>query len=243
MSLTSLSLWISPRSSESEVAAVNSTWRVVSQPPERCKATTQQNMSTIWQCVCVLVCVSVLHDAMSHFDRSFVYKDSVKFSISARGAGELEASVLLYFWFCSFCSCSRTCCSTSATVVNLNVKKHKLGQKRHVKTLKVKVLLISSHHFSRLSRQVSTGLPMQAICCLHFHSGSSTSVRVATISFVSFKMFTICCSNICATKTQKTLSMSWGITAATNYWFQCGVICWLFLDYLRFCLAVSDQKV
>ena len=130
MSLTSLSLWISPRSSESEVAVVNSTWWVVSQPPERCRATTQQkhvnNMRVcVCVCVCVLVCVSVLHDAMSHFERSFVYKDSVKVSISAKGAGELAASVLLYFWFCScsFCSCSRTSCSTSATVVNLNVKK------------------------------------------------------------------------------------------------------------------------
>lgn len=85
---------------------------------------TAKHVNNMTVCVCVLVCVSVLHDAMSHFDRSFVYKDSVKFSISARGAGELEALVLLYFWFCSFCSCSRTCCSTSATVVNLNVKKN-----------------------------------------------------------------------------------------------------------------------
>lgn len=83
---------------------------------------------------------------------------------------------------------------------------------------------------------------MQAICCLHFHSGSSTSVRVATISSAPFKMFTICCSNICATKTQKTLSKSWGITAATNYWYQCGVIIIYLLIICCFVLLFLTRK-
>lgn len=60
-----------------------------------------------------------------------------------------------------------------------------------------------SYHFSRWSRLVSTGLPTQAICCLCFHWGSSTSVRVTTICSACFKMLPICPSTVCNKKKHK----------------------------------------
>lgn len=97
MSLTSLSLWISPRSSESEVVVVNSTWRVVSQPPERCRATTQQNMSTIWQCVCVSLCVCITWCHVSLWQKFCVQgqREILDFCQGSRRVGGAGAVVLL----------------------------------------------------------------------------------------------------------------------------------------------------
>lgn len=61
----------------------------------------------------------------------------------------------------------------------------------------------TSYQFWRLSREVLTGLPMQANCCLRFQLGSSTSVRVCTISSATFLMFIMKSSNICITKTPR----------------------------------------
>lgn len=100
-----------------------------------------------------------------------------------------------------------TCTSIS---LSLSIKCHSWDSKAFSHTYEassstwnVTVVPTRSHHFWRWWRQVSTGLPMQATCCLRFHWGSSTSVRVTTISPASCKMFTICCSNICNTKTQR----------------------------------------
>lgn len=148
-------------------------------------------------------CTQKSPDATTHFARSFVSNDTADFSFSAMGPERLETSMLLYCLLCScsLCSCSRTRRRTSATAVNLHIQ-HKFVVFLKHDTWKAEVVKISSHHFCRLSRHVSAGAPMQAICCLHFHSGSSTSVRVTTISSASFKMFSICCSTICITKRQ-----------------------------------------
>lgn len=94
-----------------------------------------------------------------------------------------------------------TCTSIS---LSLSMKCHSWDSKAFSHTYEASSSTSTrSHHFWRWSRQVSTGLPMHATCCLRFHWGSSTSVRVTTISPASCKMFTICCSNICNTKTQR----------------------------------------
>lgn len=142
MSLTSLSLWISPRSSESEVVVVNSTWRVVSQPPERCRATTQQNMSTIWQCVCVSLCVCITWCHVSLWQKFCVQgqREILDFCQGSRRVGGAGAVVLLVLQLLQlFAYLLQHFCHSREPE---RKKKHKLGQKRHVKTLKVKVLLV-----------------------------------------------------------------------------------------------------
>lgn len=58
-------------------------------------------------------------ERMSHFARSFVNKECANSAICATGPGT-PSSLLL--WSCSFCSCSRTLSSVSATAVNLHTR-------------------------------------------------------------------------------------------------------------------------
>lgn len=173
---------------------------------------------TVWisVCLCAVYNTKESHDTMSHFVRSFVNRDNVSVSVSLTGPGRLEVWVLLNLLSCSwrFCSRSRSSKSTSATVVNLHRRvfhKSQVSQRPFLKytnpfffpqheMFNVKVAVRRSHHSWRWCRLVSTGAPMQAICCRCFHLGSSTSVRVTKISLVSFKVFSICCSDICMTR-------------------------------------------
>lgn len=144
-----------------------------------------------------ILCNSNSLDVMAHFVRSFVINDSTNGSISVIEAERLDTSVLQYllFWSCSFCSWSRTPSRTSATTVNLQTE-HEHIQDCEIDWTVNQRQYIHPYHFWRSPKLVSTGPPMQASCCLYFHSRSSTSMRVATVSAVWFKSSTNCCSTV-----------------------------------------------